>query len=108
MSNKKETIIKIKNLLLTDSDIHDLALFLSKEIRSIEPVFISDDVSLVKSPKYIYYGKLHSFDGVSTRLNNVVQTIVEGSLQLETIFDEVIVSNSHRWDFIGFKILLNN
>lgn len=106
--NYNKTIDTIKNLLLADKTIHDLGVLMNKEIRSIEPVSFSSDNNLVKDHKYLYYGKIHSMDGVTIRFKGQPQAHVQGSFQLEAIFDEILVqTTSNRFYFIGYKILLN-
>ncbi len=107
MEHKRQTLTVIKNLLLSDTDIHDLVLDMKRELRSIEPVTLAGNTDVARDSKYLYYGKIHSFDGVTLKLNSAIQNYCVGSFQLEAFFDE-IVATSNQYCFIGFKILLNN
>lgn len=99
---------RIENLTLTHEELKDwVKENLGVTVQSVAPKIISSDVNLTKQSKYYYYGKLHSKDGVTTKLKTKVFSFVQGAIQPEVFFDE-ITTLSNNFNFIGYQLLVNS
>lgn len=98
---------RIQNLTLSHEDVKDYIIEQNKKVQNINPTIFAQSTNLVAESKYLYYGKIVSYAGVTAYRNGVPVALVQGNKEIECFFDAVLTT-SNTFQFIGYQILINS